>query len=98
MIPMKSGILDSNLVDDIFYKINEIYMHHAMFLAFLDGTLQRWDANTTIGDVIHKIVSIASVITTASYSPDREVLQGDNHLHDGASQILENCKKPIEIT
>lgn len=60
MIPMKTqGILDSNIVDDIFYKINEIYMHHAMFLNFLDKKLQNWDTrNSTIGDVIQKTVSI----------------------------------------
>ena len=58
MIPMKThGLLDSNLVDDIFYKINEIYMHHATFLAFLEGALRNWDSQTTVGDVILKTVS-----------------------------------------
>ncbi len=58
MIPLKTqGILDSNLVDDIFYKINEIYMHHATFLAFLEASLHNWDSHSTIGDVLHKTVS-----------------------------------------
>lgn len=58
MIPMKTqGILDSNLVDDMFYKINEIYMHHATLLAFMERTLQVWNSTTTIGDIIYKNVS-----------------------------------------
>ena len=58
MIPMKTqGILDSNLVDDMFYKINEIYMHHATLLAFMEGAIQRWDSTSTIGDIIYKNVS-----------------------------------------
>jgi len=51
MIPMKSqSVVDSCLVDEIFYKINEIYMHHATFIAFLARAMH--DSTTTIGDVI----------------------------------------------
>jgi hypothetical protein len=58
MIPLKSGrTLDSNLVDDIFYKVNEIYMHHATFLTFLGKAVTSWDHKTTIGDVIYRNVS-----------------------------------------
>ena len=52
------GVFDSGLVDDIFYKINEIYMHHATFLVFLERTLQDWDSTTCIGDIIYNTVSI----------------------------------------
>ena len=55
---MKSArTLDSNLVDDIFYKINEIYMHHATLLTFLGRAVTTWDHQTTIGDVIYRNVS-----------------------------------------
>ena len=58
MIPMKTqGILDSNLVDDIFYKVNEIYMHHATFLAFLEVAIQDWNPRRCIGDHILRTVS-----------------------------------------
>ena len=62
MIPMKTkSVLDGNLVDDIFYKVNEIYMHHATFLTFLGKALQNWDSQTsTIGDIIHRNVSTAN--------------------------------------
>ena len=52
------GVFDSGLVDDIFYKINETYMHHATFLVFLERTLQDWDSTTCIGDIIYNTVSI----------------------------------------
>ena len=60
MIPMKTqGILDSNLVDDMFYKVNEIYMHHATLLTFMEVALQNWTTTATIGDIIYKNVSRA---------------------------------------
>ena len=55
---MKSqDLFDSSIVDTIFYKINEIYMYHATFLAFLERALASWNNTTTIGDVIYKTVS-----------------------------------------
>ena len=57
MIPLKvQNIVESNLVDDIFYKINEIYMHHATFLTFLREALKDWTSKTTIGDIISNTV------------------------------------------
>ncbi len=32
-------------------------MHHATFLVFLERTLQDWDSNTCIGDIIYNAVS-----------------------------------------
>ena len=58
MIPMKTqNVVDSCLVDEIFYKINEIYMHHATFIAFLARAMH--DSNTTFGDVINRNVSLS---------------------------------------
>jgi len=55
MIPMKTqNVVDSCLVDEIFYKINEIYMHHATFIAFLARAMH--DSSTTIGDIINRNV------------------------------------------
>jgi len=48
------NVVDSCLVDEIFYKINEIYMHHATFIAFLARAMH--DSTTTIGDVINRNV------------------------------------------
>ena len=55
-------IFDSGTIDTIFYKINELYMHHATFLAFLERALASWSESTTIGDVICKTVSIAATV------------------------------------
>ena len=67
MIPLKTqNIIDSSIVDEIFYKINEIYVHHATFKTFLELSLQNWDSNTTIGDVIEKNVSYNYNLTRSS--------------------------------
>lgn len=50
------NVVDSSIVDEIFYKINEIYMHHATFITFLDRALKDWDSQSTIGDIIYKNV------------------------------------------
>ena len=57
-MPLKAqGVIDSSLVDEIFYKVNEIYMHHATFLIFLQRAAESWTAESTVGDVIYKTVS-----------------------------------------
>jgi len=66
MIPMKTqNVVDSCLVDEVFYKINEIYMHHATFIAFLARAMH--DSTTTIGDVINKNVSSFSFLLEAMF-------------------------------
>lgn len=63
MIPLKSqGLFDSNIVDEVFYKVNELYMHHATFMAFLGRALANWNSKSTIGDVIFKTVSAGNSI------------------------------------
>ena len=56
------NVVDSSIVDEIFYKINEIYMHHATFITFLDRALKNWDSQSTIGDIIYKNVRPNSFI------------------------------------
>ena len=63
MIPLKSeNIASEALVDSIFYKVNELYMHHATFLTFIETTLVSWTNQSTIGDVIHKMVSAINFV------------------------------------
>ena len=67
MIPLKSEqIASDSIVDTIFYKVNELYMHHATFLSFLENSLASWTAQSTIGDVIHKMVSTRNKHRTPS--------------------------------
>lgn len=58
MIPLKTqGVVDSGAVEDIFYKVNELYMYHATFLVFLARAAEHWTADSTVGDVIYNTVS-----------------------------------------
>ncbi|KAK2193075.1 hypothetical protein NP493_17g03023 [Ridgeia piscesae] len=98
MIPMKTqGILDSNLVDDMFYKINEIYMHHATLLAFMEGTIQRWDSSSTIGDIIYKNFSKQTVIESyisfiENFARAEKVLD-DLSTKSSFQKFVEQCEK-----
>jgi hypothetical protein len=63
MIPLKlSPIIDSTLVDDIFYKVPEILNHHAIFLDFLERAFLNWDEYQTVGQHIRNTVSSVTVI------------------------------------
>ena len=57
MLPMKTqDIVDSSFVDEIFYKVQEIYVHHATLITFLAKALNHWSEGSTVGDVIYKHV------------------------------------------
>lgn len=48
--PENSHIIDNVLVDDIFFQIPNILMHHETFLEDLKRRLESWDMKKTIGD------------------------------------------------
>lgn len=63
MKPLKSlesnrVLIDSNLVDEIFYTIPEILHHHETFLSALQDRLSSdWDTTQIIGNVFIEAVS-----------------------------------------
>lgn len=61
MKPLKSSesanLVDSSLVDEIFYQIPEILNHHESFLELLRLRLSAWDTKQKIGDVFVEAVS-----------------------------------------
>lgn len=63
MKPLKSlesntVLIDSNLVDEIFYTIPEILQHHENFLSALQDRLSSdWDTSQVIGNVFIEAVS-----------------------------------------
>lgn len=62
MVPLKTqGVVDSSTVDDIFYKVNELYMYHATFLVFLARVAENWTRDSTVGDVIYNTVSHVTI-------------------------------------
>lgn len=67
MKPLKSAdnrnqLVDSNLVDEIFYTIPEILGHHERFLSSLQSRLTpQWDTKQVIGDVFIDAVSFSAI-------------------------------------
>lgn len=52
-----SAIVQSVLVDDIFFQIPQILAHHESFLKELKIRLESWDPKQTIGDWFLESVS-----------------------------------------
>lgn len=64
MLPLKTSCssVDENLVDNIFYMIPEILMHHTVYRNALDRVWTNWDTETsTMGNLISATVSMGSV-------------------------------------
>ena len=60
MKPLKSdNVIESCIVDEIFYQIPDILRVHESFLEILTARLANWDSKQVIGDVF-----IEAVITT----------------------------------
>ena len=49
-------IVERNLINDIFYKIPEIHIHHELLLSSLKTKFDLWDARQTVGDLFLNIV------------------------------------------
>ncbi|CAF1542161.1 unnamed protein product, partial [Rotaria sordida] len=64
-LPMKDKTVVSNeLINDIFYKIPEIHIHHTAFLLSLSQKLNQWDNKQTVGDILLQMFTRTSVIET----------------------------------
>jgi hypothetical protein len=58
-LPLKEkDIVERNLINDIFYKIPEIHVHHELLLSSLKSKFDIWDTRQTIGDLLLNIVRI----------------------------------------
>ena len=58
-MPLKEkDIVERNLINDIFYKIPEIHVHHELLLSSLKSKFDIWDTRQTIGDLLLNIVRI----------------------------------------
>ena len=59
MMPLKmSSNVDDTIVDNIFYMIPEILMHHTVYKNALDKVWSNWDTKiSTVGNVIKSTVS-----------------------------------------
>ncbi|XP_034253940.1 rho guanine nucleotide exchange factor 17 [Thrips palmi] len=68
MQPLKrsenAGMVDSELVEQIFYQVPAILCHHREFLEDLQQRLENWDFQQKVGDVLLNAFTKRSVIDT----------------------------------
>ncbi|XP_046648556.1 uncharacterized protein LOC124338515 isoform X2 [Daphnia pulicaria] len=62
--PECSGLVESNLVDEIFFQIPAILVHHEVFLEELRKRLESWDSKQCVGGVFLDTLTKPSVIET----------------------------------
>ncbi|XP_064637015.1 uncharacterized protein LOC135493544 [Lineus longissimus] len=99
MIPLKSSsIIDSTLVDDIFYKVPEILNHHAIFLDFLERAFLNWDENQTVGQHIRNTFSKESVVDSyvsfiENYKTSERVLENLLNNKTSFQKFIEQCQR-----
>ncbi|GAB6028699.1 hypothetical protein CHUAL_004523 [Chamberlinius hualienensis] len=62
--PEYSGIVDSHLVEEMFFQIPEILNHHEVFLEVLKQRLENWDNKQIVGDVFVESFTRQPVIDT----------------------------------
>ena len=94
MAPLKnSSNVDDAIVDNIFYMIPEILMHHSVYLDLLDKVWKNWDSKTsTVGDLILAIVSTSDQLQSQLCSKFRIWLIPE-------STYLTGCKfGPFSVT
>ncbi|CAF1410486.1 unnamed protein product [Rotaria sordida] len=64
-LPMKDkAVISNDLVNEIFYKIPEIHIHHTAFLISLSQKLSQWDNKQTVADLLLQMFTRTLVIET----------------------------------
>ena len=58
----EKDIVERNLINDIFYKIPEIHVHHELLFSSLKSKFDNWDSQQTIGDILLNIVKLNFLI------------------------------------
>ena len=59
----EKDVVERNLINDIFYKIPEIHVHHELLLSALESKLEAWDSRQTVGDLLFNIVSFFQMLS-----------------------------------
>ncbi|CAM1304706.1 ARHGEF17 (predicted) [Pycnogonum litorale] len=62
--PENAHLVEANVVDDMFYQIPEILVHHEAFLDVLTYRLANWDSKQKVGDVFVDAFTKQPVIDT----------------------------------
>ncbi|XP_076447070.1 rho guanine nucleotide exchange factor 17-like isoform X2 [Babylonia areolata] len=100
MAPLKnSSNVDDAIVDNIFYMIPEILMHHAVYLDVLDKVWRNWDSKTsTVGDLIQSIFSKQTIVESylsfvENYNTSGKVIENALTTKSSMQKFIEQCQK-----
>ncbi|KAL8587625.1 hypothetical protein ACOMHN_045314 [Nucella lapillus] len=100
MAPLKnSSNVDDTIVDNIFYMIPEILMHHSVYLDLLDKVWKNWDSGiSTTGDKILAIFSKQTVLESymsfvENYNTSGKVIENALTTKSSMQKFIEQCQR-----
>ncbi|KAK7475293.1 hypothetical protein BaRGS_00033440 [Batillaria attramentaria] len=100
MTPLKnSSNVDDAIVDNIFYMIPEILMHHSVYLDLLDKTWKNWDSRTsTVGNLILAIFCKQTVLESylsfvENYNTSGKVIENALTTKSSMQKFIEQCQR-----
>ncbi|GJQ67116.1 hypothetical protein Trydic_g21983 [Trypoxylus dichotomus] len=92
--PENAGLLDTALVDEIFFQVPALLSHHQVFLDELRKRLEHWDLKQKLGDVFLDMFSKPEVIETYTnyvnnWKRAREIIKNAQQSKPAFSRFLE---------
>lgn len=100
MAPLKTlSSIDETVIDNIFYMIPEILMHHVIYHEFLNDVWKKWNTDTsTVGDIILKTFSGQSVQDSylsfvENYKTSGKVIENALQTKSSVQKFVEQCQK-----
>ncbi|XP_063914840.1 rho guanine nucleotide exchange factor 17-like isoform X2 [Zophobas morio] len=96
--PENTNLLDSTLVDEIFYQIPFLLSHHQTFLEELKKRLEHWDFKQKIGDVFLEMFSKSAVIESYTnyvnnWKRAREIIKSAQQSKPAFAKFLETTAR-----
>ncbi|RZC35191.1 rho guanine nucleotide exchange factor 17, partial [Asbolus verrucosus] len=96
--PENTNLLDSTLVDEIFYQIPFLLNHHQTFLEELKKRLEHWDIKQKIGDIFLEMFSKSSVIENYTnyvnnWKRAREIIKSAQQSKSAFARFLETTAR-----
>ncbi|KAK7096810.1 rho guanine nucleotide exchange factor 17-like [Littorina saxatilis] len=100
MTPLKnSNNVEDAIVDNIFYMIPEILMHHSVYLDLLDKVWKNWDSkSSTVGNLILAIFSKQTILESylsfvENYNTSGKVIENALTTKSSMQKFIEQCQR-----
>ncbi|XP_076362739.1 rho guanine nucleotide exchange factor 17 isoform X3 [Tachypleus tridentatus] len=93
-----AALVEKNLVDEIFYKIPEILMHHESFLESVRQRISYWDSKQKIGDLFVDVFTKQCVIDTYTafinnWKPAKEAIKLASQAKPAFAKFLQHMAR-----